>query len=494
MSGPYRSNLLRFVIGQYRDGIERHRRAVRKTKTSVTLAAEVGVGVALFPVYALVHASQVAAQKLGEATETGRLSRTSQKKRRLLNFSGFESALVPSEEICTERVIAERAMSQTLVALVEQLSRPQINVLAELGSGNQVDSALPADEYAYPDAHDSTIKSVGQSGNPFSSLVKRTVGRLIPVLAEKGRSLVPRSSRSQAAELRVPWKRAKSLVNLAGRVTGVASDLETRSLVLVRDYAVIWNGLSASQQIQLQQQIVRFLSGKRDYLITLGKLGRVGIEGIEVAGYRPLEPRSLDDTPRSALVNGLWVSIVRSLEIRINRLLRIGLNSELAQQLSSSLGNSALDDLDEIEASEQKTTANGTEISPLVLQKEVFYGFATVRSPEANKSSVSSEDGVDVHVNRAATPESILGPAQALVEMTAKNKTVTDVASKETLVNAIASNSGGGAEVAIEADSFTIGYVEHPLEKLLKWVDKALLWLESQWKKIRRHLKRLLSK
>ncbi|MGB3670885.1 MAG: hypothetical protein WA984_12280, partial [Phormidesmis sp.] len=33
----------------------------------------------------------------------------------------------------------------------------------------------------------------------------------------------------------------------------------------------------------------------------------------------------------------------------------------------------------------------------------------------------------------------------------------------------------------LEANVIFLGYVEHPLEKLLKWIDKILLWVERQW-------------
>ena len=34
---------------------------------------------------------------------------------------------------------------------------------------------------------------------------------------------------------------------------------------------------------------------------------------------------------------------------------------------------------------------------------------------------------------------------------------------------------------SIEADVVSSSYIEHPLEKLLNWVDKGLLWLEQRW-------------
>jgi len=38
-----------------------------------------------------------------------------------------------------------------------------------------------------------------------------------------------------------------------------------------------------------------------------------------------------------------------------------------------------------------------------------------------------------------------------------------------------------GDDCSIEADVISSCYVEHPLERLLNWIDKCLLWLERQW-------------
>ncbi|MEL6900963.1 MAG: hypothetical protein AAFP07_08440 [Cyanobacteria bacterium J06606_4] len=32
-----------------------------------------------------------------------------------------------------------------------------------------------------------------------------------------------------------------------------------------------------------------------------------------------------------------------------------------------------------------------------------------------------------------------------------------------------------------DVDVITISYVEHPLERLLKWIDRIFVWLEKQW-------------
>ena len=73
MSGPYQSNILRFLVGQYRIGLDRHRRAVMNTRSTVALGAEVGAVLAMTPVYAAVRLSRLARQKLRKALGKRRL-------------------------------------------------------------------------------------------------------------------------------------------------------------------------------------------------------------------------------------------------------------------------------------------------------------------------------------------------------------------------------------------------------------------------------------
>ncbi|EDX84353.1 hypothetical protein S7335_2050 [Synechococcus sp. PCC 7335] len=73
MSGPYQSNILRFLIGQYRLGLDRHRRAVMNTRSTVALGVEVGAVLAMTPVYAVARLSQSARLQLQQSMVKRRL-------------------------------------------------------------------------------------------------------------------------------------------------------------------------------------------------------------------------------------------------------------------------------------------------------------------------------------------------------------------------------------------------------------------------------------
>ncbi|MEO0855177.1 MAG: hypothetical protein AAFY15_16975 [Cyanobacteria bacterium J06648_11] len=42
----------------------------------------------------------------------------------------------------------------------------------------------------------------------------------------------------------------------------------------------------------------------------------------------------------------------------------------------------------------------------------------------------------------------------------------------------------------MDASVVTASYVEHPLEKVLKWLDRFLLWLENGWRRLMDWLRR----
>ncbi|MEL7523967.1 MAG: hypothetical protein AAGJ80_20500, partial [Cyanobacteria bacterium J06553_1] len=56
------------------------------------------------------------------------------------------------------------------------------------------------------------------------------------------------------------------------------------------------------------------------------------------------------------------------------------------------------------------------------------------------------------------------------------------LAASATLQSFFSEVEPGSSTDYIEADVITVEYIEHPLEKVLKWLDRLLLWLESRWR------------
>ena len=188
-----------------------------------------------------------------------------------------------------------------------------------------------------------------------------------------------------------------------GQITGIASDLETRSLVLVKDYVLIWPGLSADQQLQLQQQIVRLLSGEfantPQPLLTHTGLTRFGQRGLQHAE----KGHPLVQSGRS-----FWVEVLRMVAW---------------------------------------------------LQRE-----GRSRSAVRAIATIAANAG-----------KNVLAEAKPSAEISARVKTAEIDISCDAINNPVD---------CLEATVTAASYIEHPLEKVLKWVDKWLLWLESHWQRL----------
>lgn len=224
-SGPYQSNLLRFVLGQYRQGMSRHRRAVRQARSTASL----GAALTLLPVYAVVYASQRIARQLGQAVTTGRWFGMAAKTAELLDFSDFDQAFAlksSATEGSNSTKLSRIALESN--GLAESLTEyPMVQALLAVGK-----CLSPAQ-----------VKLL--SGMTAASSRQLAVQSFSRALQQRAASLFNRRRRAD--------------LQASQRITGIASDLKTRSLVLILGQTTVWKGLSAVQQGQLQSQIALFL-------------------------------------------------------------------------------------------------------------------------------------------------------------------------------------------------------------------------------------------
>ncbi len=351
---PYQSKLLRLAIAQYRNGLDRHRRAFRRARSTTIATVEIGTALALVPVFTMVQISQAVGQRLQQSVKKRRMFGFGHEDANRLNFSGFnEATLATSAPSGSDKATtAERSMVKTLRAVGGCLSLDQIKLLSKMDGAIQ----------------------------PLKA-------RVLAKLTDKGR-----------------------VISVHSQITGVASDLETRSLLLVIGYSQVWNGLSANQQMQLQSQIDRFLP-------SVGKIQTVqpSCTTVSTLNNKIAVAVSIKQNVLTQPLRSFWIEVLSAIAWMKQRYHR----AKSAARLTSGR--------DQIEGG----------------------GFRLQGLPDVHMSDVD------------------LG-AIALNSDNAKNQK--------------------GQPYYLDVDVIMVGYVEHPLEKLLKWVDRILLWLEDRWNLVRHKL------
>ena len=403
VSNAYQSNLLRFAVGQYRRGVERHRKALRRSHTSVKLSAELGTALVLLPIYMAARISVAAGKKLRVSMASGTLPAVSTQAIKFLNFSDFEGVaddLTPDlafDAIAARAVPAiARPMFQMLVAVGNCLSAPQLKELAEPSEAIELGSLLSAYE------KDAVLGEIVGAGR-----LSRWV--------ERGRVAARQLLNFEAAPLMNSERLAAAVPR---KITGVASDVETRSLLLVLDHCVVWNGLSASQKRRLQRQIVTFTSVD------------------SLSHSRRLMPAITQWFVESRMLP--WKNSVPQTVLPL---------PTCSQSIEGTSTGSVLP----VRSSSGDLAVRQTEGSCLLIQSE-------------------ASGTVPARLNSSNVVALIPTPVRSSKMLPTKDK--TESANQE----------------AIETNVVSAIYVEHPLEKMLKWVDRILSWIETRWLWMKRKL------
>ena len=416
VSSSYQSSLLRFAVNQYRRGVERHRKALCRANSTVRLSAELGTAVIVLPIYMAARASVAAGRRLSNAFTGRSLPAASAQARKLLDFSGFGSVAdedahssLPNKTAVQTMPASARPIFRMLVAVGRCLSTSQLATLSNL-------SELAEDRVL------SSTEVMSDEGRPSKSWLVRWVAK----------------SRVAARQLlnleEVALTVSGGLVTAGHRqITGLASDIETRSLRLVLNYRTVWNGLSFAQQQRLSYEIARVMGG--DALASTGAIG-----------YKDI---------------GYWIAMGKA-QIR-----RLGAFRRNSQKL--------------LPASEQ----------PIELK------WPQSRNVPAIAQLFNLEDrSLDVCSDRFDGASSLaLSPAAGIASTsvaTSKAIAINDNTHINTSsnINSVIDNgrSDNRDSEEIEAAVISSIYVEHPLEKVLKWVDRVLLWIENQWQVLKRRL------
>lgn len=351
-----------------------------------------GAAMALLPVYAVASASQLTGQwvrqRLQRSLSQRKLPSVRAKVAKLLDFSDFEktSLTVPSGvALETQNGSAEQVMTQTLMTVGDCLSAVQINLLS---AANQPPAGL--------------LKGI--------------------------RRLFDRKSREMAA---------------SDRITGVASDLETRSLVLVKGHTLTWHGLSAEQQSKLQQKIAVLLSG-----------GYV-VDALALPSQAGLAP-SAKGNSLAWSIRSFWVEV-----LRIMAWLQRDRRSNVAFQLAS--------------GSAQLSGSNRAGLK-VASPKKASSGRANLRG--------ASSEGASLERGRLQVATSL--PVVTCPKLGSSGSSKLDRCASAEM--SLSDENTADRDRCLEAAVITVEYVEHPLETALKWVDWLLLRLEALWHRLKQWL------
>lgn len=494
-SGPYQSNLLRFFVGQYWQGLARHRRAVRETRSTIALGSEIAAAVVLSPVVMVARASQKRLQTLKASVQKLRLSLGHARSAvKLFDFSGFDRVSAASEclnlqvlqpflksrqlggavveaavaekaaadavvEIAiTEAVVAEAAMVRTLIAVADSLSPEQWDGFA------QVPQVLSEKQ---------PLVRWWKSVRSFvSTTLARQIGPKDGVLVTQSESVEEESNEDKLVRSAGVHELSDlpGGLSTAGKITGVACELKTRSLVLVRDYWLIWKGLSSEQQQQLHRTIEALLAESAvtmaEWQTAVDVLGEFALpSGRALAKARSA---AMDWTGSSKAVTELtgdensaslavpsvsfWVEVLRAvawLQRRVSVARRLP-----GKQLQLASSGPALKEEASFVA-QLKSAVAGLRGGAIVRR-------AVVAILPWKGAAIFSGKGFAITRRFSG---------QALAENKQDKKALEKMNRTE-------------RKDYIDASVVTATYVEHPLEALLNWVDRFLLWLENGWRRL----------
>ena len=425
VSSSYQSSLLRFAVNQYRRGVERHRKALCRANSTVRLGAELGTAVIALPIYVAARASITVGRRLSNALMGRSLLAASAQARKLLDFSGFDS-------VVDERVFSSLTHESAAVESVPVLAKPMFQMLVAVGrclSASQLAALSSPSELA--------------EGQVLSS------AEVIPDEARPSGSWLVRWATTYRAAARQLLNLEEVALTVRGglvaaspkQITGLASDIKTRSLRLVLNYKTVWNGLSFAQQQRLKYEIAMVM-------------GREALASIK----RPMPFREIGDGAIR-----YWIARGQA-QIR-----RLGARIRNSQKLLPAPAQPI--ELKWFQSSSASMSAQLADAEDCCI---------TIYSDRSKNSSSLSA----LH----STDSVVLTSAAASMAIATNSSISSNISSSN--INSVTDSDKSNSQDLNEIEAAVISsvYVEHPLEKVLKWVDRVLLWIENQWRLLKQGL------
>lgn len=429
--------------------MNRHRLAVRKTRLSVALGRELGVVVAVTPVYALFRTAQDIGKRAGkvlkQAVDKLQLSPVQLEAvelTKLVDLSNFARLPVGRGD-AEKNQNAEGGVNPNLVSdnLIDRVNNHSVLVRSE---AMMVEVLVTVGEKLLIRQRRQLLGQLSWwqfFGAKTSGFIKRLIVRShqldnvasdqLPSVQEiAGKDLL--SAKSQ-------------------KITGIASDISTKSLVLVLGNITVWNGLSAEQQKCIQDKIDTFL------------------------GVCDASPQVSSCDSRSRLVSNTVADT------------RLGIPQAKTAQIVSKTSQAALS----IAKDGLVQPVRSFWIAVLQVMSEWFCCGKNVACPRHLTPECLKLPTLSFLVGRSvdSLPSDSLSSLQYILPISCRyvSPLPQHVYSVQT---ATLSTTTGDTSSYLDATVISVDYVEHPLEKFLKWVDRCLVQIETWWQRfvgLRRH-------
>jgi hypothetical protein len=453
--GRYQSRLFNFINRRTIRGWEQNDRAIR----SAQIATIWGVQILLYPLYLLVESAKLVGERvqqvlrgiMGDPKAAQNVLTPGKESGGVGEWeSGGKETDLPLADLSgDERVEVKQPISFDLTdAEPPKLSIGIPAVVAEISKGAiaQTIEVIPAEISSENSSKNSS--SVGW-WQKLSKWVKTTpVAGVVNLFGEENPLQKLEAKRQQLKQRSEELKRRQIQLAIGGQTASAStSEAEEQAGIMAsldRAIAFLETGnfaalFNTSQKIaqQLKQQIINSLPIPR-------ALSAADLEDPQV-GYR------------------------------IRDLIEAGVEYFFSPKQTYQLPPSTTSDdpwLEEIDVFVNPTSPQLRENSPA--NTSAFL-------PPAAAPEIASENGIQQLIKRYLKPKAIVLKQTPASNITAQQKTVTQmrVASASNNATNIVTNTDNNSCEWIETDAQDTGYVKHPLEQILDWLDNAMLWLEE---------------
>lgn len=470
-SGRYQSWIITTIRSQSRQLADRLAVAVRSLRT----AALWGTQVALYPIYLLFQSGRLVGKQLQQSVQQTILRLQAQRDPSLQSLPPSDQAIQRTLDF-VHQVVQPQLMPQQLI---QQVGQKQLS-------------------FATPSQPISTGKQTNQSNLAVAEGAAVTIQR--------------------SPDLALTFEQSASPVNSLSTVRGIATLLEHRKLVLVDDANQVWDVLTAEQQQRLYQRLIWEVV---DYDHTVQRVAQLRQKFSLFSPERRRLPPPPDRPQAWQFVRRFhrimaWIQ-QSPVAIAINLFQEADFVQTLSIYSPSAATTSPLPAATSIDPDawcnpNHALPQEAAPTEPWLTMADVF-GMPEHPTPAAitkgqllnpalasSPHQVSSDDTSRNQIIRASIHTLIEDPwtTEAATEITAGAGMIASISpstpsmSLQTVLKDSTCSVDSSPPDYIDIEAEPTGYVKHPLEQILEWLDMMLTWVESLglalWKFIRHRL------